>query len=168
MLGTGAIDEQHIILYIILVPMTYVMRVRYERGIARKEEKDEKALTWKSYSAQQEKELTMWTWWKSLSHVWLFATLCDSPWNSPGQNTGVGSRSLLQAIFPTQGSNSGLPHCRWILYQLSHQRSPTRWPWHGGRRAKRYGICDLIEDLKNNRKDLKTYKLNVIQQIPFL
>jgi len=57
MLGTGAIDEQHIILYIILVPMTYVMRVRYERGIARKEEKDEKALTWKSYSAQQEKEL---------------------------------------------------------------------------------------------------------------
>ena len=33
-----------------------------------------------------------------------------SPWNSPGQNPGVGSRSLLQGIFPTQGSNSGLPH----------------------------------------------------------
>ena len=47
-----------------------------------------------------------------------------SPWNSPGQNTRVGSRSLLQGIFPTQGSNSGLPHCRWILYQLSHQGSP--------------------------------------------
>ena len=48
-----------------------------------------------------------------------------SPWNSPGQNTGVGSRSLLQGIFPTQGSNAGLPHCRRILYQLSHKGSPT-------------------------------------------
>ena len=37
-----------------------------------------------------------------------------SPWNSPGQNTGVGSLSLLQRIFPTQGSNVGLPPCRWI------------------------------------------------------
>ena len=36
----------------------------------------------------------------------------------------MGSRSLLQGIFPTQGSNPGLPHCRWILYQLSHQGSP--------------------------------------------
>ena len=35
-----------------------------------------------------------------------------SPWNSPGQNTGVDSRSLLQGIFPTQGWNPGLPHCR--------------------------------------------------------
>ena len=42
-----------------------------------------------------------------------------SPWNSPGQNTGVGSLSLLQGIFPTQGLNPGLPHCRQILYQLS-------------------------------------------------
>ena len=47
-----------------------------------------------------------------------------SPWNSPGQNTEVGSCSLLQGIFPTQGSNSGLPHCRRILYLLSHQGSP--------------------------------------------
>ena len=44
-----------------------------------------------------------------------------SPRNSPGQNTGVGGHSLLQEIFPTQGSNSGVPHCSWILYQLSHQ-----------------------------------------------
>ena len=81
-------------------------------------------------------------------------TLCnavDSPWNSPGQNTRVGSLSLLQGIsrllspspgilqgkntgmgcyvllqdiYPTQGSNPGLPHCRRILYQLSHQGSP--------------------------------------------
>ena len=48
-----------------------------------------------------------------------------SPWNSPGQNTGVGSLSLPQEIFPTQGSNPGLPHCKRILYQLSHKGSPT-------------------------------------------
>ena len=46
-----------------------------------------------------------------------------SPRNSPGQNTGVDSCCLLQGIFPTQGLNPGLPHCRQILYQLSHQRS---------------------------------------------
>ena len=46
-----------------------------------------------------------------------------SPWNSPGQNTGVGSLSLLQGILPTQGSNPGLLHCKWILYQLSYQGS---------------------------------------------
>ena len=47
-----------------------------------------------------------------------------SPWNSLGQNTGVGSLFLLQRIFPTQGSNPGLLHCRQILYQLDHQGSP--------------------------------------------
>ena len=51
----------------------------------------------------------------SLQHHGLYR-----PWNSPGQNTGMGSFSLLQGIFPTHGSNSGLPHCRRILYQLSH------------------------------------------------
>ena len=48
-------------------------------------------------------------------------------WNSPGKNTGVGSHSLLQGMFLTQGSNPGLPHCRQILYPLSHQGSPHRW-----------------------------------------
>ena len=43
-----------------------------------------------------------------------------SPWNYLRQNPGVGSRSLLQRIFPTQKSNPGLPHCRLILYQLSY------------------------------------------------
>ena len=47
-----------------------------------------------------------------------------SPWNFPGQNTGVGSLFLLQGIFPTQGSNPGLQHCRWILNQLSYKGSP--------------------------------------------
>ena len=44
-----------------------------------------------------------------------------SPWDSPGQNTGVGCLSLLQAIFPIQGSDPGRPHYRQILYQLSHK-----------------------------------------------
>ena len=54
----------------------------------------------------------------SLRPHWLY-----SPWNSPGQNTGVGSLSLLQGIFQTQGSNPGLLHCRRILYQLSHKEA---------------------------------------------
>ena len=44
-----------------------------------------------------------------------------SPWNSPDQDTGVGSCCLLQGIFPTQGSNPDLPYCRQFLYQLSQQ-----------------------------------------------
>ena len=46
------------------------------------------------------------------------------PWDSPGRNTGVGRHALLKGIFQNQGSNSDLPHCRWILYRLSHQGSP--------------------------------------------
>ena len=43
--------------------------------------------------------------------------------DSPGKNTGVGCHALFQGIFPTQGSNPGILHCRWILYHLSHQGS---------------------------------------------
>ena len=69
---------------------------------------------------------TVWKWKrKSLSHVQLFGT----PWNSPGQNTGVSSLSLLQRIFPTEGSNPGLLLCRRILYHLSHQGSPRILEW---------------------------------------
>ena len=66
----------------------------------------------------------MWK-WKSLSRMdsfWPHGLY--SPWNSSGHNTGVGSLSLLQGIFPTQGLNPGLPHCRQILYQLSHKGCP--------------------------------------------
>ena len=49
--------------------------------------------------------------------------------DSPGKNTGVGCHALLQGIFPTKGSNPGLPHCRQILYCLSHQRSPRILEW---------------------------------------
>ena len=72
------------------------------------------------------------TWWVTVHGIWTevkwnHSVVSDSlwphglysPWNSPGQNTGVGSRSLLQGMFPTQGSNPGLPHCRQMLYQLS-------------------------------------------------
>ena len=72
------------------------------------------------------------------AHECLFAqsclTLCDpmdcSPpgssvhGDSPGKSTGAGCHAFLQGIFPTQGSNTGLPHCRQILYHLSHQGSP--------------------------------------------
>ena len=49
-----------------------------------------------------------------------------SPWNSPGQNTEVGSLSLLHGTFPTEALNPGLPHCRQILYQLSHKGKPLK------------------------------------------
>ena len=69
--------------------------------------------------------------WESGSHSVVSDSLQPhglySPWNSPGQNTGVGSLSLLQGIFPTQGSKPGLLHCRQILYQLSHKGSPVQW-----------------------------------------
>ena len=57
---------------------------------------------------------------------WCLA-VCDPrllcPWDSLGKNTGVGCHFLLQGIFPIQGSNPGLPHCRRIFYQLSHKGS---------------------------------------------
>ena len=52
-----------------------------------------------------------------------------SPWNSPGQNTGVGSLFLLQGIVPTQVLNPGCSHCWQILYQLNHQGSPRMLEW---------------------------------------
>ena len=78
----------------------------------------------------------------SLLHLIIFKLLCSScsrslkntvghlpgssvHGDSPGSNTGVNSHALLQGIFPTQGSNPHLLHCRWILYHLSHQRSPV-------------------------------------------
>ena len=57
--------------------------------------------------------------------LWTAATRLLWPWNSLGKNTGMSSHFPLQGIFPTQGSNPGLLHCRWILYHLSHQGSPS-------------------------------------------
>ena len=71
--------------------------------------------------------------WFGLSHSVVSNSLQPSglyparllyPWDSPGKNTGMGCHALFREIFPTQGSNPGLPHCRRILYHLSHQGSP--------------------------------------------
>ena len=86
-----------------------------------------------------------------------------SPWNSPGQNTGVGSLSLLQGIYPTQGSNPGLPHCRWILYQLSHKinlphrivlriRLICRCLESGGHRSGEYAENRRFHGSKNKKR----------------
>ena len=75
-------------------------------------------------------------WWWVLSHSVVSNSFdpmdCSAPGSSvqgdsPGKNTGVGCHALLQGIFPTQRLNSGLLHCRWILYHLSHQGSPYIW-----------------------------------------
>ena len=63
---------------------------------------------------------------KSLSRVRLFATPWTPirlfrPWDFPGKSTGVGCHFLLQGIFPTQGLNPGLLHCRQMILSLSHQ-----------------------------------------------
>ena len=71
---------------------------------------------------------------KSLSRVQLFVTPWTvahrpcrllRPWDSPGKNTRMGCHFLLQGIFPTQGLNPGLPHCRQTLQTLNHQGSPA-------------------------------------------
>ena len=87
---------------------------------------------WQLHDLTAISELQFSHWWTEymvkvkVSCVWLFATPgLYSPWNSPGQNTGVGSLSLLQGIFPTQGLNLGLLHCRYIPYHLIHQGSPA-------------------------------------------
>ena len=50
----------------------------------------------------------------------------SSPWNSPGQNTGVCAHSLSPGVFPTHRLNPGLPYCRQILYQLNHKGSNSK------------------------------------------
>ena len=66
--------------------------------------------------------------------VEIYAMDCSLPGSSihvdfPGKNTGLGSHSLLQELFPTQGSNPGLLHYKEILYLLSHQGSPQNKLW---------------------------------------
>ena len=81
-------------------------------------------------------------------------TLCD-PMDSPGKNTGVDYHFLLQGIFPTQGSNPGLPHCRQMLYSLSHQGSLSvfkfcgcnhhlQWFWSPQNKVSHCFHCFLI------------------------
>ena len=84
--------------------------------------------------------------WPLLTVILLCAVLCQScptlcnpmdcsppgssvHGDSPGKSTGVGCHALLQGIFPSQGSNPGLPHCRQIFYHLSQQGSPRIPKW---------------------------------------
>ena len=68
--------------------------------------------------------------WKSLNHVTSLPPHgLFSPWNSPGQNTEVGSCSHLHGIFPNQGLNPSLLHCEQILYQLRHKGRPRILEW---------------------------------------
>ena len=108
-----------------------------------------KTVLWKMYESESETHSVMSS---SLLSQGLY-----SPWHSPGQNTGVGNFSLLQGIFPTQGSNPGLLHCRWILYQLSHKRSPRILEWvaypfssRSSQPRKRTGVSHLASGFFTN------------------
>ena len=71
--------------------------------------------------------------------------------DSLGKNTGVNCRALLQGIFPTQGSNPGVPHCGGILYRLNHQGSPIIF----------IPCCKWFCDFQKNFMDIKNYCLIV-------
>ena len=69
-----------------------------------------------------------WMWkWKSLMSESLWHRGLYSPWNSLGQNTGVGNLSLPQGIFPTQGSNPGLPNCRRASWATMYSSGTLIW-----------------------------------------
>ena len=99
-----------------------------------------------------------------LTHCWVSEvaqscpTLCDPmdcsitrflcPWDFPGKNTGVGCHFLLQEIFPTQGLNPGLPHCRQTLYRLSQQGSINRHnPDNGNLTISLKFTCKNVKDI---------------------
>ena len=88
----------------------------------------------------------------SLRFYGLQPTRLLCPWDSPGKNTGVGCHALLRGIFPTQGSNPGLPHCRRILHQLSHQGSPRILEW---------GACPFSSGSSQPRNQLGSPALQV-------
>ena len=80
---------------------------------------------------------------------------CSPPGSSahgdaPGKNTGVGCHALLQGVFPTQGLNPGLLHCRWILYHLSQ---PGRVREKGQDSLRQDIMCDYND--KSDRKQVK-------------
>ena len=100
----------------------------------------------------QESKYQGWKWSESESRSVVSDSLqphgLHSPWNSPGQNTGMGSRSLLQGIFPTQGLKPGLPNCRHILNQLSHKGShlcyTLKFYSHEIHHWKCHQLCSMI------------------------
>ena len=100
--------------------------------------------------------------------------------DSPGNNTGLGCHALLQGSFSTQGSNSGLPHCRRILYHLSHQGNPCIWnssrliiKWikHGKatgpqqRSGKEWIPWDVISSLHNSQESFSEHSIWEIDSV---
>ena len=83
------------------------------------------------------------------------------PWDFPGKNAGVDCHFLLQGIFLTQESNPGLPHCRQMLYRLSHQGSQVKWvsqscptlcdpmdsPWNSPIQNTGVGNCSILQGI---------------------
>ena len=97
--------------------------------------------------------------------LWPAKLLCL--WISPGKNIGMGCHFLLQGIFPTQGSNPGLLHCRRILYQMSHKGSPRTWEWvapffSGSSRPRNWTrVSHILGEFFTNRamKDTNSWSL---------
>ena len=125
-----------------------------------------KLVFWKSFQCIYA-NTSKYKWSESRSVASLFATpwTIYSPWDSPGQTTGVNSLSLLQGIFPTQGSNPGLRHCRQILYWLSYKGSPMKWYFT-------ILICIFLIHLSNSSytycfEDFLFYKLPGYTLCPF-
>ena len=87
--------------------------------------------------------------WTQVSHI--AGRLFTSWATREAKNTGVGSLSLLPGIFPTQGSNPGLPHCKWILYQLNHKESPR----------DKYTLVKTLFFLREDGKGIFKTKLRV-------
>ena len=85
-----------------------------------------------------------------------------SPWNCPGQDTGVGRLSLLQRIFPTQGLNPGLPHCRQTLYSLSHQEIPQNLH---DTVLSMMTLCDPMDPLNSLGQNTGVGRLSLLQRI---
>ena len=141
---------------------------------------------WKTFQTEETANAKIWRWKESESES--RSVLSDSlqphglhsPWNSPGQNTGVGSLFLFQGIFQTQGWNPGLPHCRWIPHQLSCQGSPDRawlkaaWliSWNREKAnetrrdgLQRWGAQDKdaeVDCLRNMKPDRTVFKISVL------
>ena len=85
---------------------------------------------------------------KSLQPHRLYSATLLCPWDFPGKNTGAGSHSLLQGIFPTQGRNPGLLHSRQILHRLSHQRAnldqQKEGRWEPQKWTPSFSLCQPI------------------------
>ena len=84
------------------------------------------------------------------------------PWDSSGKNTGVDCHALLQGIFPTQGSNPGLPHCRQILYHLSHPQCVFKMVNQQGPTVEHREFCSTFYNNLNMEKNWKRMKRQII------